>query len=137
MPSITTYLHKLFSKRGEDRRREARHTVRLAASVTLISAAPESRSFKGHTCNISTYGLSLIISGITPDDAVKLSQNSNLLILVSLPTKIIKMVATTTYCRIFDEKKPEQGFFIGAQITEMSEDERNFYDAYLEQCTGK
>ncbi len=111
--------------------------MRLTASVTLISAAPEARSFKGHTCNISTYGLSLIISGITPDDAAKLSQNSNLLILVSLPTKIIKMVATTTYCRIFDEKKPEQGFFIGAQITEMSEDERNFYDAYLEQCTGK
>lgn len=137
MPSITTYLHKLFSKRGEDRRREERYTARLAASVTIAGVEPAAHSFKGHTCNISKSGLSLIISGITTDEAAKLNRNSKLLVLVSLPTKIIQIEATPTYWQIFDEKKPEQGFFFGAQITKMSEDERSFYDEYLKQYAGK
>ncbi len=135
MSNIKNYLRGIFAYNGEERRREKRYPTRLVVGITLPDAEPQSHT--GYTCNVSESGLALILTGISKDDAAKLSANGKLLILLALPAKSIKIQAAGLYCKVFNEQALELGFFLGVSITGMSDDDRNVYLEYMKELAAE
>ena len=130
MTSLTAHLRKLFGNRRTSPRYQVEHEAHLITGVTVFDAENQPRSFVGHTRNISKSGLSIILSSISADDFI-ISEGEKLTLLIVLPTRRIKLTATTVYCKLLSEEKPAGGYMIGAQIVKMSDTDRRYYVEYL------
>ena len=123
----------------EDRRQSPRLNATLDArldfSVLLRDAEPSAggvqhlRACAGHTLNISAHGLAVILHAQNIDEQYLLGAEGSMAIELDLPNGLsIEIQATPVRY-----EKLEEGYLIGARISEMSARNRELFDEYLRE----
>ena len=126
----------------EDRRQfprlDANLQVRLEFSVLLREAdAAESgvqhlRAVGGHTVNISQQGLAVVLHAQNIDEQYLKGGDGSMSLELDLPSGLsIEIQATPVRY-----EKRDEGYLIGARITEMTERHRELFDDYLRALSG-
>jgi c-di-GMP-binding flagellar brake protein YcgR len=126
----------------EDRRQsprlDANLQARLEFSVLLREAeSPESgvqhmRAVAGHTLNISAGGLAVVLHAQNIDEQYLSGGEGSMSIELDLPTGVsIEIQATPVR---YDKR--DDGYLIGAQISEMSQRDRELFEEYLREIAG-
>ena len=123
----------------EDRRQSPRLNATLDArldfSVLLRDAEPSAggvqhlRACAVHTLNISAHGLAVILHAQNIDEQYLLGAEGSMAIELDLPNGLsIEIQATPVRY-----EKLEEGYLIGARISEMSARNRELFDEYLRE----
>ncbi len=123
----------------QDRRQSprlvARLDVRLDFSVLLRDAESSAsgvqhlRACAGHTVNISAHGLGVILHAQNIDEQYLLGSEGSMSIELDLPNGLsIEIQATPVRY-----EKREEGYLIGARISDMSERNRELFEEYLRE----
>jgi hypothetical protein len=87
------------------------------------------RACSGHTLNVSTHGLAVVLHAQNIDEQYLLGAEGSMAIELDLPNGLsIEFSATPVRY-----EKLEDGYLIGARISEMSERNREFFETYLRQ----
>ena len=124
-----------------DRRFAARHKVHRAARLLFtvvrpeleasLNSAPDSLSVIGHTRDISSTGLSLVVPGLHVRDAELFGSEGAMHLTLSLPTGIIDIEALPVRYEWLSEPSENRSYLIGARITGIRDDERARFEEYL------
>jgi hypothetical protein len=85
----------------------------------------------GYTRDISATGLALIVPAIRIGEHYLAGEERRLRVVLELPSGPIDLVATPVRYEPIDEDENEQGFLIGARITEISSQDRERLTSYL------
>jgi hypothetical protein len=128
--------------RPEDRRQSPRHDANLQArlefSVLLHEAETNEagvqhmRAVAGHTTNLSAHGLAVVLRAQSIDPQYLMGGESTMSIELDLPSGVsIEIEATPVRY-----EKRDDGYLIGARITELSARDRELYQEYLEELAG-
>jgi len=126
----------------EDRRQSPRINATLDArldfSVLMRDAEPSEsgvqhlRACAGHTVNISAHGLAVVLHAQNIDEQYLLGAEGSMAIELDLPNGLsIEFQATPVRY-----EKLEEGYLIGARISEMSERNREFFEEYLREIAA-
>jgi len=109
--------------------------VRLNFSVLLRDAEPSAsgvqhlRACAGHTVNISAQGLGVILHAQNIDEQYLLGSEGSMAIELDLPNGLsIEIQATPVRY-----EKLEEGYLIGARISDMSKRNRELFEEYLRE----
>ena len=124
--------------RPEDRRQSPRlhanlqarldFSVLLREAESADSGVQHLRAVAGHTVNLSAHGLAVMLHARNIDEQYLIGQGS-MSIELDLPNGLsIEIQATPVRY-----EKREEGYLIGARISEMSERNRELYEAYLRE----
>lgn len=122
-----------------DRRQSPRHDANLQArlefSVLLREAgATESgvqhmRAVAGHTENLSAIGLAVVLHAQNIDPQYLTGGEASMSIELDLPSGLSIAIEATPV----RYEKREEGYLIGARISEMSDRNRQLYEEYLRE----
>ena len=126
----------------EDRRQSPRLDANLQARLefsVLLREAENSqtgvqhmRAVAGHTVNLSTIGLAVMLHAQNIDPQYLTGGENSMSIELDLPSGVsIEIEAMPVRY-----EKRDDGYLIGARITEISERDRELYDEYLAELTG-
>jgi PilZ domain len=87
----------------------------------------------GHTLDVSTTGLALIVPAIRMGEHYLAGSDRKLHIKLQLPSGPVELkVATVRYESLDDDS----GYLIGARIIEMSDSDRTSFDKYVSKLAG-
>ncbi len=119
-----------------DRRHGHRREVRLPLTVSLelpqkVNGKRPPPSLKGYTRDLSSKGLGLVVSAIRIGERYLAGEECRLLILLQLPSGPINLHGTSVRYERLDENGFDEGYLIGVHITQMNDDDRERYVAYL------
>ena len=117
-------------------RRQTRRRVRLEFTVAPETSKKANgrrvESMKGYTRDISATGLGLIVPAIRIGGRYLAGEKCKLDVLLELPKGTIHVRATSARYEPLEDQV-EHGYLIGAGITEMSDEHRALYMAYLQE----
>ncbi|MFS8085061.1 MAG: PilZ domain-containing protein [Acidobacteriota bacterium] len=126
----------------EDRRRspriDANLEARLEFSVLLREADPNDagvqhlRAVAGHTVNISEAGLAVMLHAHNIDEQYLLGAEGSMAIELDLPNGLSIQIQAT----LVRYEKRDEGYLIGARISEMSNRDRLLFKEYLSELTA-
>ena len=127
----------------EDRRQSPRLDANLQARLefsVLLREAENSetgvqhmRAVAGHTVNLSTVGLAVMLHAQNIDPQYLTGGENSMSIELDLPSGVsIEIEAMPVRY-----EKRDDGYLIGARITEISARDRELYDEYLLKLTGQ
>jgi c-di-GMP-binding flagellar brake protein YcgR len=126
-------------ERRESPRLEANLQARLEFSVLLREAdvgaggVQHMRAVAGHTLNLSAGGLAVVLHAQKIDEQYLSGGEGSMSIELDLPNGgSIEIQATPVRY-----EKRDDGYVIGAQISEMSERDRELFEEYLQELAGK
>ena len=126
-------------ERRQSPRLPATLDVRLEFSVLLREAdASEGgvqhlRACAGHTVNISAHGLAVLLHAQNIDEQYLLGREGSMAIELDLPNGLsIEIQATPVRY-----EKREEGYLLGARISEMSDRNRELFEEYLRELSGE
>ena len=124
-----------YEDRRQSPRRDANLDARLEFSVLLRDAdASDSgvqhlRACAGHTVNISELGLAVVLHAQNIDEQYLIGREGSMAIELDLPNGLsIEIQATPVRYEKLDE-----GYLIGARISEMSDRDRELFKEYLRE----
>ena len=126
----------------EDRRQsprlDANLQARLEFSVLLREAenaqtgVQHLRAVAGHTVNLSTIGLAVMLHAQNIDPQYLTGGENSMSIELDLPSGVSIGIEAVPV----RYEKHDDGYLIGARITEISERDRELYDEYLRELSG-
>jgi PilZ domain len=123
-------LRRFIGNRRRCKRVRARLTFTLSLSDPRVASNGARRLPKldGHTLDVSTTGIALIVSAIRIGEHYLAGADRKLHVKLDLPTGPVEMkVATVRYESLEDES----GYLIGARILEMSDADRVSFENYV------
>lgn len=129
---IVSSLRRFIGNRRRARRVRARLTFTLSLSDPRVSTNGRRRlpSLDGHTLDISTTGLALIVPAIRIAEHYLAGTDRKLYVKLELPTGPIEVkVAPVRYESLEDDS----GYLIGARIVEMNDADRVSFEKYVEK----
>ncbi|HKR22492.1 MAG TPA: PilZ domain-containing protein, partial [Pyrinomonadaceae bacterium] len=85
----------------------------------------------GHTLDISSTGLALIVPAIRIGEHYLAGADRKLFVKLELPSGPVEMKVGTVRYESLEESSEESGYLIGARIIEMSDADRATYNAYI------
>jgi len=125
----------------EDRRQSPRLSANLQArlefSVLLREAdvaqtgVQHLRACAGHTVNISEHGLAVVLHAQNIDEQYLLGSEGSMAIELDLPNGLSLEIHATPV----RYEKLDEGYLIGARISEMSERNREMFAEYLKEIS--
>jgi len=120
-----------------DRRHSKRQRVRLGLSLSLVTVTKSLNGTRrinwmdGHTLDLSSNGLALVVPQITLGEHHLVGENRGLNLKLQLPGGPVEMQATPVrYERLEDES--ETGYLIAVKIVHMPEADRARFSAYVD-----
>jgi len=126
-------------ERRESPRLDANLQARLEFSVLLREAdvgaggVQHMRAVAGHTLNLSAGGLAVVLHAQKIDEQYLSGGEGSMSIELDLPNGgSVEIQATPVRY-----EKRDDGYVIGAQISEMSERDRELFEEYLQELAGK
>jgi PilZ domain len=125
-----------------DRRRHKRVGARLECTISLsdprVSANGYRRlpSLDGHTLDISSTGLALIVPAIRIGEHYLAGAERKLYVKLELPDGPVEMKVVTVRYESLEESREESGYLIGARIAEMSDEDRTAYNGHVAKLLG-
>ena len=124
-------------ERRQSPRLNATLEARLDFSVLLREAEATEpgvqhlRACAGHTVNVSAHGLAVVLHAQNIDEQYLLGREGSMSIELDLPNGLsIEIQATPVRYEKLDE-----GYLLGARISEMSERNRELFEEYLRELT--
>ena len=125
-------LRRFIGNRRRSRRVRARLSFTLSLSDPRVSSNGARRlpTLDGHTLDVSTTGLALIVPAISIGEHYLAGADRKLHVKLELPTGPVEMkVATVRYESLEDDT----GYLIGARILELSDTDRVSFEKYVEK----
>ncbi len=126
-----------------NRRRAKRFRARLPFRVSLIdqqhdlNGSRRPASISGHTADVSTTGLGLIVPAIRIGEHYLVGENRRLRIELELPGGPVALQAISARYERLEEEGTENGYLIGVSIAEMDERDRDHYVEYVKRLLNK
>jgi c-di-GMP-binding flagellar brake protein YcgR len=120
-----------------NRRRCRRVRAHLSFTLSLYDPRVNSNGARrfpklaGHTLDISTTGIALVVSAIRIGEHYLAGADRKLHIKLELPTGPVEMKVATVRYESLEESSDETGYLIGARILEMSETDRASFEKYV------
>jgi PilZ domain-containing protein len=127
---IVSRLRRFIGNRRRSRRVRARLSFTLSLTDQRMSSNGSRRlpSLDGHTLDVSTTGLALVVPAIRIGEHYLAGADRKLHVRLELPSGPVEMkVATVRY----ESLEEENGYLIGARITEMSDADRVTFEKYV------
>ena len=126
---------------GIDRRGAERHAAQREAHLLFIAsvladAQSPLHTLIGHTRDISEKGLSLVVASTHVSDYDLCEVGSLLRVKLSLPSGVSEMNTEVVRSEWLDEDDPRKGYFLGVQISEISDQDHGRYSRYLDELRG-
>lgn len=122
---------------SHNRRRAPRHKVRIPSSISLVEKDKDVGTQNrppaaiGHTRDISTEGLALLVPAIRIADKEITASNQTLRVALALPIGEVELDATFMRHERCHEAEAGMPYLVGLQIADMSAVARAFYYEYI------
>ena len=142
MPELARSLVSHLRRFVGDRRRAKRQRARLAFTLSLAGAAiklngdRQSAALKGHTLDVSTDGVALIVPSILLGEHHLIGENRKLSVTLELPAGMIEMKVVPIRYESLEEDPTETGYLIGAKIVEINETDRERFMQFVAGLPG-
>lgn len=126
-------------KYAGDRRHAKRAKVRLDFTLSLVGPALSSNgtkrviSIKGHTLDLSSTGLALVVPSIIVNEHHLVGENRNMYVTLEMPDGPIEMNVTPIRYERLDDHPSETGYLIGVRLKKIEERERLRFSEYVSQ----
>lgn len=120
-----------------ERRNAKRVKIRLAFTLSMSSSAKSLNGLKrinsvdGYTLDLSPNGMALIVPSIRLGEQHLVGENRSLDVNLKLPGGPVEMKVTPIRYETFEEDEAQSGYLIGVAITEMSDEAREKFSAYV------
>lgn len=137
MPELIRSIVGRLREFAGDRRHAYRRRATIQLSVSLVYSLEQANgrrpvpAIKGHTWDISPSGLALVVPAIRIGEHYLAGEDRRLRIVLELPSGPLQLVATPVRYEPLDEHEDEQGYVIGARITEISPNDLERLTSYL------
>ena len=124
----------------KDRRRSPRLSVRLAFSLSVIRQTKlkrvngSDRTLKGHTRDISTNGLALLLPQIQLDGYHLASEDREMKLDLELSGSVISMVVVPKRYEKLERAELGCNYLIGARIVRMDAEDRSRYQDFMNRA---
>ena len=130
---IVSHLRRFIGNRRRHRRVRARLSFTLNLSDPRVTSNGGRRlpTLNGHTLDISSTGLALIVPAIRIGEHYLAGSDRRLHLKLELPNGPVEMKLTTVRYESLDESQEETGYLIGARIIEMTDEDRASFDSYV------
>ena len=130
---IVSSLRRFIGNRRRSTRVRARLTFTISLSDPRVKPNGSRRlpTLNGHTLDISTTGLALVVPAIRIAEHYLAGAERKLYVKLDLPTGPVEMKVATVRYESLEESREESGYVIGARIAEMSDQDRASYDSYV------
>ncbi|HEY6046779.1 MAG TPA: PilZ domain-containing protein [Pyrinomonadaceae bacterium] len=125
-----------------DRRQSPRHDAKLQARLefsvllhdtgTAGSGVQHLRAVAGHTLNLSLHGLAVVLRAQNIEEQYLAGGDGSMSIELDLPNGLSVAIQATPV----RYEKLDDGYLIGARISEMSGRDRELYEEYLREIAG-
>jgi hypothetical protein len=136
---IVSSLRRFIGDRRRCKRVRTRLTFTLSLSDPRVSSNGARRlpTLNGHTLDISTTGLALIVPAIRIGEHYLAGADRKLHVKLELPSGPVEMKVATVRYESLEEDREETGYLIGARITEMSDADRATYNSYVAKVLSR
>ena len=130
---IVSHLRRFIGNRRRFKRVRAHLTFTLSLSDPRVNSNGARRlpRLNGHTFDLSTSGLALIVPAIRIGEHYLAGSDRRLYLKLQLPTGAVEMKVATVRYESLDESQDESGYLIGARIIEMSDADRASFNTYV------
>ena len=127
---IVSQLRRIIGNRRHSRRVRARLSFTLSLSDPRASTNGARRlpSLDGHTLDISSTGLALIVPAIRIGEHYLAGDERRLYVKLELPSGPVEMKVVTVR---YENLEDGSGYLIGARILEMSDADRASFEKYI------
>ena len=127
---IVSRLRRFIGNRRRSRRVRARLTFTLSLSDPRVNSNGARRlpSLNGHTLDISSTGLALIVPAIRIGEHYLAGADRRLHVKLELPSGPVEMKVVTAR---YESLEDGSGYLIGARILEMSDTDRVSFEKYV------
>jgi hypothetical protein len=127
---IVSHLRRFIGNRRHSRRVRARLSFTLSLSDPRVGSNGSRRlpNLNGHTLDVSTTGLALIVPAIRIGEHYLAGDDRKLHIKLDLPSGPIEMKVVAVR---YESLEDEGGYLIGARILEMSDTDRVSFEKYV------
>ena len=126
-----------------NRRRTKRARVRLTFTLTFADPRTNSNGFRrfptmdGHTSDLSTTGMGLVVPAIRIGDRYLVGEERRLHLKLELPTGPVELNVAPVRYESLEDDSAESGYIIGTRITDMTPTDRAKFDDYVGQLLAK
>jgi hypothetical protein len=130
---IVSSLRRFIGNRRHSKRVQARLAFTISLSHPRLGSNGSRRlpMLKGHTLDVSSTGLALIVPAIRIGEHYLAGDERKLHVKLELPCGPVEMKVATVRYEGLDESREATGYLIGARITEMSDQHRSSYNSYI------
>ena len=112
-------------------------TLAIALRKTNQSSSRKLPSLDGHTLDVSTTGIALVVPAIRIGEHYLTGEDRRLQIMLELPGGPVEMLVAPVRYEGLEEDTGESGYIIGVRIVEMNESDRAQFNEYLGKLVGK
>ncbi|HEY5884909.1 MAG TPA: PilZ domain-containing protein [Pyrinomonadaceae bacterium] len=125
-----------------DRRRAKRVKARLNFTISLVGPALSTNgakrviSIKGHTLDLSSTGLALIVPTIIVNEHHLVGENRNMFVKLELPDGPLELNVVPIRYERLDDHPTETGYLIGVKLGEVDPGDRARFSQYVGQELG-
>ena len=135
---IVSRLRRFIGNRRHCKRVRARLSFTLSLSDPRVgpNGARRLPTLNGHTLDVSSTGLALIVPAIRIGEHYLAGSDRRLHLKLDLPGGLVEMTLTPVRYESLDETQEETGYLIGARITEMSDSDRASFEEYVTRIQG-
>jgi hypothetical protein len=126
-----------------DRRRHKRVKTRLKFTLSLADPRVRSNgarrlpSINGHTLDVSTTGLALIVPAIRIGEHYLAGAERRLHLKLDLPSGAVEMKLATVRYESLEDSQEESGYLIGARIIEIADADRASFEKYVKELLSQ
>jgi len=130
---IVSHLRRFIGNRRRCKRVRTRVDFTLSLSDPRVNTNGSRRlpTLKGHTYDVSTSGLALIVPAIRIGEHYLAGEERKLFLKVELPSGPVEMKVAPVRYESLDEQHEETGYLIGARIVEMDDADRASFTSYV------
>lgn len=130
---IVSSLRRFIGNRRHSKRVQARLPCTISLSDSRLGSNGSRRipTLNGHTLDVSSTGLALIVPAIRIGEHYLAGDERKLHLKLQLPIGPVEMKVSTVRYESLEEGSEESGYLIGARIAEMSDQHRASYNSYI------
>ena len=116
-----------------NRRYAPRYKTRHAVAVSLLDARPRAypAALEGHTRDLSSCGLALILPAIRIGERYLTGDAHVLRITLRLPAASVQIHAVVARYERLPDEDPDIGYLVGVRIKEMTDKDRALFEDYF------
>jgi len=130
---IVSHLRRFIGNRRRSKRVRTRLNFTLNLSDPRVNTNGSRRlpTLNGHTFDVSTSGLALIVPAIRIGEHYLAGAERKLFLKLDLPSGPVEMKLASVRYESLDESSEETGYLIGARIVEMADADRETFTKYV------